>query len=203
MHFEKVSYTQFAKDVIKLYDGKISSDEYLYRMYENIQLPKRSTEGSAGYDFYIPFTIEIFKGTSIIIPTGIRAVDMPINTALLLFPRSGQGFKYRLSLANTAGVIDSDYAFADNSGHIMVKLCYDGFNFTTEILDSSLIDSKGIVRLSTYKGGPDPNAIPLDSFIVLNSGDRFCQGIFTNCIFTDDDESNNKRTGGFGSTSNQ
>ena len=39
MHFEKVSYTQFAKDVIKLYDGKISSDEYLYIMYENIMFP--------------------------------------------------------------------------------------------------------------------------------------------------------------------
>ena len=45
--------------------------------------------------------------------------------ALLLFPRSGLGFKYRLQLDNTVGVVDSDYYDADNEGHIFIKLTND------------------------------------------------------------------------------
>ena len=44
---------------------------------------------------------------------------------LCLFPRSGQGFKYRLQLNNTVGIIDSDYYNSDNEGHIMAKLTND------------------------------------------------------------------------------
>ena len=54
-------------------------------------------------------------------PTGLRARIEP-GWVLLLLPRSGQGFKYRLQLYNTVGVIDSDYYGADNEGHIFVKL---------------------------------------------------------------------------------
>ena len=41
---------------------------------------------------------------------------------LTCYPRSGLGFKYGVSLANTVGIIDSDYYYADNEGHIWVKL---------------------------------------------------------------------------------
>ena len=44
---------------------------------------------------------------------------------LFLFPRSGLGFKYRLQLNNTVGVIDGDYYFSDNEGHIFAKLTND------------------------------------------------------------------------------
>ena len=40
--------------------------------------------------------------------------------------RSGLGFKYRLQLNNTVGIIDSDYYFSDNEGHIFAKLTNDG-----------------------------------------------------------------------------
>ena len=55
------------------------------------------------------------------IPTGIRA-EMEPGWVLMLFPRSSLGFRHALRLSNTVGVIDSDYAFAKNEGHIMVKL---------------------------------------------------------------------------------
>lgn len=45
---------------------------------------------------------------------------------LLLFPRSSLGFKYYCRLANTVGVIDSDYYNSDNEGHIWVKLRNEG-----------------------------------------------------------------------------
>lgn len=86
-----------------------------------IPLPKRATTGSAGYDFVSPVEVTVEPGETALIPTGIRA-EMENGWVLLLFPRSSLGFKYSLRLANTVGVIDSDYAFAKNEGHIMVKL---------------------------------------------------------------------------------
>ena len=41
---------------------------------------------------------------------------------LTIYPRSGQGFKYRLQLYNSVGVIDSDYFGAENEGHIQIKI---------------------------------------------------------------------------------
>ena len=86
-----------------------------------IPLPKRATAGSAGYDFVSPLEVTVPAGGTALIPTGIRA-EMEPGWVLLLFPRSSLGFKHALRLCNTVGVIDSDYAFAKNEGHIMVKL---------------------------------------------------------------------------------
>ena len=43
----------------------------------------------------------------------------------MCFPRSGLGFKFRLQLNNTVGIIDSDYYYSDNEGHIFIKLTND------------------------------------------------------------------------------
>ena len=86
-----------------------------------IPLPRRATAGSAGYDFVAPAETVIPAGGSALICTGIRA-EMEAGWVLMLFPRSSLGFKYGIRLSNTAGIIDSDYAFAKNEGHIMVKL---------------------------------------------------------------------------------
>ena len=86
-----------------------------------IPLPKRATAGSAGYDFVSPAETVIPPGGDALIPTGIRA-EMEPGWVLMLFPRSSLGFRHGVRLSNTAGIIDSDYAFAKNEGHIMVKL---------------------------------------------------------------------------------
>ena len=44
---------------------------------------------------------------------------------LKCYPRSGLGFKYRLQLNNTVGIIDSDYFYSDNEGHIFAKITND------------------------------------------------------------------------------
>ena len=41
---------------------------------------------------------------------------------LQVYPRSGLGFKYRLQMDNTVGIIDSDYFTAKNEGHIFIKM---------------------------------------------------------------------------------
>lgn len=97
-------------------------------IYTNIDLPSRSTEGSAGYDFHMPFSAAFRAGRAVedavTIPTGIRCRIEP-GWMLALFPRSGLGFKHGMRLMNTVGVIDSDYYHADNEGHIMAKICSD------------------------------------------------------------------------------
>lgn len=93
-------------------------------VYDGIKLPKRATKGSAGYDFYAPFDFTLAPGETIKIPTGIRA-EMEEDWVLKLYPRSGLGFKYRLQMNNTVGIIDSDYFYSDNEGHIFVKITND------------------------------------------------------------------------------
>ena len=114
--FEKVSLDRFAQD----WDLGGSAEE----VYQSIKLPKRATKGSAGYDFYAPVDIELAPGETIKIPTGIRA-KIDDAWVLKLYPRSGLGFKFRLQLNNTVGIIDSDYYNSDNEGHIFCKITND------------------------------------------------------------------------------
>ena len=93
-------------------------------MYESLELPKRATTGSAGYDFYAPFSFSLPPAATIKIPTGIRA-KMDEGWVLKVYPRSGLGFKYRLQMNNTVGIIDSDYYYSDNEGHIFIKMTND------------------------------------------------------------------------------
>lgn len=88
---------------------------------ETVRLPRRATSGSAGYDFFAPAGFTLAPGETILLPTGVRA-RIDEGWVLMLYPRSGLGFKYRLQLNNTVGVIDSDYFGAQNEGHIMLKL---------------------------------------------------------------------------------
>lgn len=120
--FFKVSRKQFAQDFCTVCQG--IPYEGAEKIYEEIRLPKRATKGSAGYDIYTPFTYTLEPGESVKIPTGIR-VKIENGWFLSVFPRSGLGFKFRLQLDNTVGIIDSDYFFAENEGHIFVKVTND------------------------------------------------------------------------------
>ena len=108
---------------------KVSEKEYLktgsLSTYADICLPKRATSGSAGYDFFAPEEFCLFPGQTIKIATGIRA-KIEEGWVLKIYPRSSLGFKYRLSLDNTVGIIDSDYFNADNEGHIFIKMTNNG-----------------------------------------------------------------------------
>lgn len=118
--FEKVSFEQFEKDWLKCFPETKNVKE----IYDSIKLPKRATTGSAGYDFYAPSDVTINKGASTLIPTGIRS-KINDGWVLCIFPRSGLGFKHRVQLDNTVGIIDADYYNSSNEGHIMVKLSCD------------------------------------------------------------------------------
>lgn len=120
--FEKVSVQRFVTDWIATFPQQTVEQAVL--TYERIKLPCRATSGSAGYDFFTPVGFELAAGSSIKIPTGVRAL-IEDGWVLTLYPRSGLGFKYRFQLDNSVGVIDSDYARSDNEGHIFLRMTND------------------------------------------------------------------------------
>ncbi len=151
--FEKVSRKQWTEDFLKQFGGQAAADRYkehclsdsvrkgglkaaaendeyvrLLQMadeiYDAVKIPSRATRGSAGYDICTPVDIVLKPGESMKIPTGIRTA-MREDYCLFIMPRSGLGSKYRFQLNNTVGVIDSDYYYSDNEGHIFVPMIND------------------------------------------------------------------------------
>lgn len=169
--FEKVSYEQFLDDWSKTFNIEnldVPKRMQIKSIYESIQLPKRSTCGSAGYDFFSTLTFNLYPNKSIMIPTGIR-VKIEQGWVLKIYPRSGLGTKFRTQLDNTVGIIDSDYYYAKNQGHIFIKLTNDSKE--GKMLQANLLD-------------------------------KIVQGVFCEYGVTVDDETENYRVGGFGSTGN-
>lgn len=120
--FEKVTKERFIGDLTDSF-SEVTKEEAA-KIYEELKLPRRATAGSAGYDFFIPVTVTLKPGETVKVPTGIRAA-MREDYVLMIYPRSGLGFKYRLQLNNTVGIIDSDYYGSDNEGHIFIKVTND------------------------------------------------------------------------------
>lgn len=125
--FEKISLVQYDKDAREEFNLDTSEDatRAIVSSYNTVVIPTRSTKGSAGYDIVTPISIELAPGQSAKIPTGLRC-KIDEGWVLTIVPRSSVGFKHEVMLANTIGVIDSDYYFANNEGHIWLKLVNRG-----------------------------------------------------------------------------
>jgi dUTP pyrophosphatase len=134
--FEKVSKAQFERDWLDTFGA--AED-----IYDEIKLPRRATSGSAGYDFFSTVDVELKPGESVKIPTGVR-VRIDDGWVLKLYPRSGLGFKFRLQLNNTVGIIDSDYYNSDNEGHIFIKITNDSNEGKTVKLEKGSGFAQGI-----------------------------------------------------------
>lgn len=139
--FYKVSYEQFEEGFLD-YNAN-ASKEIIHNIYNELKLPKRATKGSAGYDFYTPIDVYLKPGETLKIPTGIRC-EMNERWVLMIYPRSGLGFKYRLQLNNTVGIIDSDYFNSDNEGHIFIKITNDSNENKTVELNAGQGFAQGI-----------------------------------------------------------
>lgn len=143
---------------------------------QEINLPKRTTEHAAGYDFesaesvtVVPIWRSILNGVNVkpqLVHTGIKA-SMESDEALFMYNRSGNPIKRFLLLGNGVGVVDSDYyENPDNDGEIMFQF----WNF-----------------------GLAP--------VHIEKGERIGQGVFKKFLLTDDDtKPKRKRVGGHGST---
>ena len=114
-YFEKISFEQFKKD--------IKDDKELY---DSIELPKRSTEKSAGYDIKSMEDGIIKPGEYKRFKTGLK-VSMNEDEVLYIYSRSSLGYKYGVTMVNSVGVIDADfYNNIDNEGHFSVCLINHG-----------------------------------------------------------------------------
>ncbi len=120
--FHIVSERQFTADFLAQFPD--AGEQTAQEAYAAVRLPRRATAGSAGYDFFTPVALTLGPGESVLVPTGIRA-EMAEGWVLQLYPRSGLGFRFRLQLNNTVGIIDSDYFYSDNEGHILAKITND------------------------------------------------------------------------------
>jgi dUTP pyrophosphatase len=139
--FYKVSYNQFKKDWNDTFSSSVFSEKEIEDIYNCIQLPTRATDGSAGYDFKTPYSIYLESHKTMKIPTGIR-VEIKPGWVLMCFPRSGLGFKYKMQLNNTVGIIDSDYFNSSNEGHIFAKITNDNDENKT----INLIPGEGFIQ---------------------------------------------------------
>lgn len=125
--FEKISYEQFEKDYVAIFGDEIEKG-CIKNIYDSLRLPRRSTTGSCGYDFFSPFEFILEEpNAELIIPTGIRAI-MDDDKFLMIAPRSGLGTRHYMRLANTIGIVDSDYSKSDNEGHIFIKYRLENHN---------------------------------------------------------------------------
>ena len=80
-------------------------------MGTSIPLPGYATHGAAAMDLRAcldaPLTVQ--PGATVMIPSGIAISIHDPGLVALIVPRSGLGIKHGIVLANTIGVIDSDY----------------------------------------------------------------------------------------------
>ena len=164
MKFEKVSYEQYLKDCISLFgDWDI---DLIKKSYDDLKLPKRATSGSAGYDFFYQFNNTTLKcGETLYMPTGIKVEldnkrDDQFGYFLAIVPRSGLGFKYRLQLDNTIGIIDADYYNnTNNEGHIMAKLTNDGKEGKDILFENGKAYMQGIITLYSLTDDDETSTI--------------------------------------------
>lgn len=88
----------------------------------NAQIPTYGSEGAACFDFYacIDKPVTINPKGNVNIPTGLQ-FEIPEGFVMLMYSRSGHGFKNGIRFVNGTGVIDSDYR-----GEVRVGLFNDG-----------------------------------------------------------------------------
>ena len=109
---------------------EIVYDGLHYRRFEivenykglDIELPRRETSQSAGYDLKSAETVVIGAGETVLVPTGLKVIMLP-DEFLAIYPRSSVAGKYGITLANCVGIVDADYYNnPHNEGHTQVLL---------------------------------------------------------------------------------
>ena len=89
------------------------------RLTDTAKLPTYAHDGDACFDLYADDVNEMCGGTVFTCDTGL-SVEVPQGYAMMIYSRSGHGFKNNMRLSNCVGVLDSGYR-----GTVMVKLTCD------------------------------------------------------------------------------
>lgn len=168
------------------------------RGFESVQrgsalLPIRSTETAAGYDFFATQAFSVPPQGKAFFWTGIRAY-MPHNEILMLDVRSSTGTKRDLMLANTVGIIDSDYYDCEETkGNI--GICLRNLRPACELTGYKQVSLDGrIIDVPVIKDLREVNTVH------ILAGERIAQGVFIPFKSSKRHKAKTKRLGGFGST---
>jgi dUTP pyrophosphatase len=114
-----------------VYAGILNNSLKIKRLHPAAIMPCYQTNGAACFDLHaiLPTHLEalnVLPGEPVTFRTGL-AFEIPEGFCLLVFSRSGHGFKYDTRLANAVGVIDADYR-----GEVLVRLTSDGLAWRVE-----------------------------------------------------------------------
>ena len=124
---------------------------------ENAKMPKYAHLGDGAVDLYSPADYVIKPGETVLIPCDIK-VALPYGYAFLIHPRSGTSLKTKLRIANSIGLIDSQY-----KGVIGVIM---------ENVDAPI---KDIEYEFNENGQPIIKSIEHGATYYINKGERFAQ----------------------------
>ena len=114
------------------------------KLHPQAKTPKFATPGSAAFDIFAvsPWREVVMNRRGLrtrVFDTGLQ-FEVPENHVLLLFSRSGHGFKHNLRLANCVGVIDSDYR-----GEVKIKLTLDEEKEDDVSIDTESAIAQGMI----------------------------------------------------------
>lgn len=137
-------------------------DVKIKKLDPQARLPRYATDGSGAFDIFpmvnlssVPQVVTV--GLPLVFKTGL-AFEIPENHVMLIFSRSGQGFKSDMRLANCVGVIDSDYR-----GELMVKLTKDvGPDVSAVVNEGEAIAQGMIIKLDRINFIEVENLSPTD-----------------------------------------
>ena len=174
--------------------------------YNKIAKPERSTSDSAGYDFRLPFDINIPANTPVVIPTGIIA-DLNHLFDMTKEQQEGQLEKLKEEYPDYSSD-NSDF----NWKEIKIKnvaippvflALYPrsslGFKYGFRLLNSTGIIDADYAYNESNEGHIMIGCIASRD-LVLEQGSKICQGIIQPYFVMEDDDATGKRTGGMGST---
>lgn len=121
------------------------------KLHPDAIMPKYATDGSACFDLHV---CDEGMGTTLLSDPGVvaytfrtgLAFDIPQGHVMLVFSRSGHGFKNGVRLANCVGVIDSDYR-----GEVCVRLAADHDNNSLLVLDGDRIAQAMIIPIPSVE----------------------------------------------------
>ncbi len=155
---------------------------------ENAKVPTYAHDGDGAMDIYSPEEYTIKPGKTIIIQTGIK-VALPFGYALLVQPRSGLSVKTKFRVANTPGLIDSQYrgeigVVIENIANPIEDIEYDFDSNGTPLIKSILHGKSYTIEKGERIAQLRLVEVPTVSFYQVNKID----------------ENTERSNGGFGST---
>ena len=115
------------EESVKFNEETVMTPFRLYRNHPDAIIPRYATPGSACFDLHSIEAGRVCVDEPNAFRTGL-CVEIPKGKVMLIFSRSGHGFKDNLRLSNCTGVIDSDYR-----GEIKIKIAKD-----TEIYNNGI-----------------------------------------------------------------